>query len=125
MLILRKPPVDYHLCNQPVTVYHARKDSRGQISGVDANTYRGFLDYKKVRNVEKTGSSEATSFLLVIPGDHQMVFPGDKVLLGEGYTITPEQWKDLIPTRVPGLCVVKYADVKYWNGQPVHTEAGG
>ena len=125
MLILRKPPVDYRLCNQPVTVYHPVKDARGQISGVDVKAYRGFLDFKKVRNVEKTGSSEASSFLLVIPGNQQMVFPGDKVLLGEGQPIPPELWKDQIPSKVPGLCVVKYADVKYWNGQPIHTEAGG
>ena len=125
MLILRKPPVDYRLCNQTVTVYHPHKDSQGQISGVDVSTYRGFLDFRKTRNVEKTGSSEANSFLLVIPGDRQMVFPGDKVLLGEGQPITPEQWRDLIPTKVTGLCVVKYADLKYWAGNPVHTEAGG
>ena len=125
MLILNRPPVDYRLCKQTVTVYHPLKDSRGQIASVDVTIQRGFLDFKKVRNVEKTGSSEATSFLLVIPGDQQMVFPGDKVLLGEGQPITAEQWRDLIPTRVPGLCVVKYADLKYWNGQPVHTEAGG
>ena len=125
MMPIRRPPVDYRFCNQTVTVYHPQKDSRGQIVSVDVKTHRGFLDFRKTRNVEKTGSSEATSFLLVIPGDHQMVFPGDKVLLGEGKPITAEQWRDLIPSKVPGLCVVKYADVKYWNGQPVHTEAGG
>lgn len=125
MLILRKAPVDYRLCNQTVTVYHPLLDSRGQITSVDVNTYWGFLDFKKVRNVEKTGSSEATSFLLIIPGDHQTVFPGDKALMGEGQPVPPEQWKNLIPGKVPGLCVVKYADLKYWNGKPVHTEAGG
>ena len=126
MLILSsKNPVNYRLCNQTVTVYHARKDSRGQISGVDMDTFRGFLDFKKVRNVEKTGSSEATSFLLVIPGDRQTVYPGDKVLLGEGQPIPPEGWKNLIPSKVPGLSVVKYADAKYWGTQIIHTEAGG
>lgn len=125
MLVLNRPPVDYRLCNQPVTVYHPQKDSRGQISGVEVKAYRGFLDFKKVRNVDKTGSSEASSFLLVIPGDRQTVYPGDRVLLGEGSPIAPEQWKDLIPSKVPGLCAVKYADLKYWNGQPIHTEAGG
>ena len=125
MLILNRPPVDYRLCNQAVTVYHPHKDSRGQISSVDVTIQRGFLDFKKVRNVEKTGSSEASSFLLVIPGNRQMVYPGEKVLLGEGQTITAEQWRDLIPSKVIGLCVVKYADVKYWAGNPVHTEAGG
>ena len=125
MLILNSAPVDYSLCRQTVTVYHPQKDSRGQISAVDVHTYQGFLDFKKVRNVEKTGSSEATSFLLVIPGDRQTVYPGDKVLLGEGQPIPPEEWKDLIPSKVAGLCVVKYADIKYWGTQIVHTEAGG
>ena len=43
-----------------------------------------FLDFKKTQNVDKTGSKEANSFLLVIPCSEQGVFVGDKVLLGSG-----------------------------------------
>lgn len=117
----RDCPVDYRLCNQTVTVYHK-----------DGDTYtrtvydRAFLDFKKTQSVDKTGSKEANSFLLVIPGDTQAVFVGDKVTLGEGPEIsTREDWAAFIPSKVPDLVVVSYADPKYWNGRIVHTEAGG
>ena len=73
MLALRrgKCPVNYDLCNQTVTVYHQ--------SGSDAYTRKvftnAFLDFKKTQNVDKTGSSETNSFLLVIPGSTVPVMP--------------------------------------------------
>lgn len=122
MLSLRQRcPVDYRLCTQTVTVYHK-----------DGDTYtrtvydRAFLDFKKTQNVDKTGSSESNSFLIVIPFDHQTVYIGDKVLLGIGAEITTrEAWAAFVPVKVPGLCVVKYIDPKYWSGEMVHIEAGG
>ena len=122
MLILNSPPVDYRLCTQTVTVYHREGD--GQYTRTIHP--RAFLDCRKTQNVDKTGSSEASSFLLIIPGDRQTVVPGDKILLGEGDPIhTREEWANLIPSKVPNLVVVKYADAKYWGTQIVHTEAGG
>ena len=122
MLMLRPTcPVDYRLCNQTVTVYH-------QENGRYTRTVhkRAFLDFKKTQTVDKTGSKEANSFLLVIPGAAQTVFVGDKVLLGEGPEITDRAaWAAFIPSKVTGLVVVGYADPKYWNGTMVHTEAGG
>lgn len=122
MLILRPAcPVDYRLCNQTVTVYH--KDGDEYIRTVHKNA---FLDFRKTHTVDKTGSRESNSFLLVIPGASQTVFVGDKVQLGEGPEITTrEAWAAHIPAKVSGLVVVKYADPKYWNGRIVHTEAGG
>ena len=116
-------PVDYRLCNQTVTIYHW--------DGADAYTRkiikeRAFLDFKKTQNVDKTGSSEVNSFLLVIPSASVPVSVGDKVLLGEGPEIaTREDWTAFIPAKVPGLVVVRYVDPKYWHGSVVHTEAGG
>ena len=76
--------------------------------------------------MDKTGSSEVNSFLLVIPGQTVPVAVGDKVLLGEGPEVNSrEGWAALIPVKVPGLVVVRYVDPKYWNGAVVHTEAGG
>lgn len=123
MLMRKLPPcpVDYRLCNQTVTVY--RKEDEGYTRTV----YRkAFLDFKKTQSVDKTGSKEANSFLLVVPGPSQAVFVGDKVLLGEGPEITTrEEWAAFIPAKVSGLVVVSYVDPKYWNGAIVHTEAGG
>lgn len=118
----RTSPVDYSLCNQTVTVYHW--------DGKDTYTRKvfteAFFESKKVQNVDKTGSSEANSFLLVIPGDSVPVAVGDKVLHGEGHEIaTREAWASFIPAKVPGLVVVKWVDPKYWHGSVVHTEAGG
>ena len=114
-------PVDYRMCNQTVTVYHK-----------DGDTYtrtihtRAFLDFRKNQTVDKTGSRESNSFLLVISGESQMVFVGDKVMLGEGPKIeTREAWAEFIPSKVPGLVVVSYVDPKYWGEKMVHVEAGG
>ena len=115
-------PIDYsRLCNQTVTVYHKDGDKYTQ------KTHRqAFLDFRKNQTVDRTGSRESNSFLLVLPGDTQAVFVGDKVLLGDGPEIaTRDAWAAFVPSKVPGLVVVDYVDPKYWNGQLVHTEAGG
>lgn len=118
----RLSPVDYRLCNQTVTIYHW-DGGAGYTRKVIENA---FLDIKKVQNVDKTGSSEANGFLLVIPGSVVPVAVGDKVILGEGPEVaTREAWASFIPSKVPGLVVVKYVDPKYWRGSVVHTEAGG
>ena len=122
MFIKKACPVNYdQLCRQAVTVY--RKEGEEYIHKVHD---KAFLDHKKTQTVDKTGSKEANSFLLVIPGDSQTVFVGDKVYDGIGPEIsTPEQWRDFVPVKVPGLVVVKYADCKKWGDTIVHTEAGG
>ena len=122
MLFLRNAcPVSYDLCKQTVTVYH---NEGGQIT---RKVYeKAFFEQKKTQSVDKTGSREANSFLLVIPGDAQTVFVGDKVLEGVGPEIsTTSELAALIPTTTPGVCVVKYADPKSWGSKIVHTEAGG
>lgn len=122
-MLMLKPtcPVDYSPCNQTVTVYHQEGSKYTRTVHTNA-----FLDFKKTQSVDKTGSREANSFLLVIPGSTQAVFNGDKVQLGVGPEIsTREEWAAHIPTKVPGLVVVGYVDCKYWRGQMVHTEAGG
>jgi hypothetical protein len=122
MLCVRnRSPVDYSKCNQTVTIYH---DAGGAYSKQIVKN--AFLDFRKTQNIDKTGSSEANSFLLVIPCAEQSVFVGDKVLLGEGADVTTrEAWAALVPSRTANLVVVKYVDPKYWRGAMVHVEAGG
>ncbi len=121
LAVRRKNPVDYRMCRQTVTVYH--KDGEAYTRTVHKNA---FLDFRKNQTVDKTGSKETNSFLLVIPGDTQMVYVGDKVLLGEGPEVTTrEAWAQLIPSTTENLVVVKYVDPKYWGTQMVHVEAGG
>lgn len=122
-MLMRKNtcPVDYRMCRQTVTVYHKEGDSF-----TTTVHEKAFLDFRKNQTVDKTGSREANAFLLVIPCEEQVVFVGDKVLLGAGMEVTTQaEWNALIPATTPGLCVVKYADPKYWGTQMVHVEAGG
>ena len=122
-MLMLKPtcPVDYRLCNQTVTVYHREGDTYTRTVYENA-----FLDHKKTQTIDKTGSREANTFLLVIPGSVQTVFVEDKIYDGIGPDIsTAEQWRDFVPVKVPGLVVAKYADCKKWGDTIVHTEAGG
>ena len=76
--------------------------------------------------MDKTGSTEVNTFLLVIPGASVPVAVGDKVFAGVGPEIASrEDWAALIPSKVNGLVVVKWVDPKCWRGSIVHTEAGG
>ena len=123
-MVIHKPtacPVRYDFCDQTVTIYHTDGATYTRTVRHDA-----FLDFRKNQTVDKTGSREANSFLLVVPGAEIPVEAGDKVLMGEGPECsTREAWANLIPAKVPGLVVVKYVDPKYWGGKLVHTEAGG
>lgn len=117
-------PIDYtKICNQTVTVYRKVGEE------ITRTVYEenAFFDFKKTASVDKVGTDYASSFLLVIPGNEQAVYPGDKVFLGEGPEIASvDYWvREFIPAKVNNLGVVKYADPKYWNNKMVHTEAGG
>lgn len=141
MLMLKRKdacPVDYRMCNQTVTVYH---NDGGKITQTEYTN--AFLDFRKNLTVDKTGSREANSFLLVIPcpkevcandpmwvaylrQSNHLISVGDKVMKGVGPKVTtPEEWAAFIPAKTPGLVVVKYVDPKYWGDRMVHVEAGG
>ena len=116
-------PVDYSKCNQTVTIYHWDGGSRYTRKVIRQGA---FLYFKKTQNVDKAGSTEVNSFLLVIPGSEVLISVGDKVIHGEGPLLSSrEEWSALIPTKTPGLVVIRYVDPKYWRGVIVHTEAGG
>lgn len=119
----RKAPLNYALCNQTVTVYRASLD--GEFSCAKTVYYNAFLDFKKVVSVNKTGSKEANSFLLVIRGNADLK-PKDKVLLGVGEDIpNREEWARFIPSNRAGLVVIETVDPKYYNGEICHVEAVG
>ncbi len=114
-------PIDYSkLCKQTVTVYHKLGETITRTEHTNA-----FLEFKKTQNVDKTARKEANSFLLVVPGDVQTVFVGDKVLEGSGPEISMDKWAAFNPKEVPQLLTVSYADPKKYDGVLVHTEAGG
>ena len=113
----------YGLCDQTVTVYH-----RSAANATTRTVYeRAFLGTSKERTVERTDSEES-GFLLVVPGDVP-IFIGDKAVRGEGPQCTTDaQWRELIPTKVDGLVVVRRVaklPEPHGGGAIAHTEAEG
>ena len=105
--------MDYGLCNQTVSVY-SRTGGRRVFDGCH-------YEFEARRGGDITADWQERKFLLIVPGNCQVVFPGDKVCPGVG----PElDWDQLTPEKVPGLSVAQYAGVCYWGGQVCHTEAG-
>ncbi len=108
-----------NLFRQTITVYD--KDT---FTKTTYNT--AFFDFKKVQNVDRTGSHESNGSLIVVPGAAQPFKVGDRVYMGNGPDITDRAaWSMFIPAKVPGLVVIKYVDPKYYKGVLVHWEAGG
>ncbi|MBQ3045136.1 MAG: hypothetical protein IJD49_04205 [Clostridia bacterium] len=120
----RKIPLSYAQCDQTVTVYRANFDGEFSCTKTVYDK-KAFLDFKKVVSVNKTGSKEAHSFLLVIKGNADLK-PKDKVLPGVGEDIlTREEWAEFIPSNRAGLVVIETVDPKYYNGEICHVEASG
>lgn len=120
----QKAPLNYALCDQTVTVYRASYDDEFSCTKTVYDK-KAFLDFKKVVSVNKTGSKEVNSFLLVIKGNADLK-PKDKVLLGVGEDIlNREEWAKFIPSNRAGLVVIETVDPKYYNGEICHVEASG
>lgn len=113
-------PLDYGLCTQTVTVY--RKQSDAVTRQVVDNCY---FQLEQQRNVDTMGCRREKVFLLIMPGETQSVFAGDRVMEGIGPEVTSEQWHRFIPALVEGLVEVSYATPFCWEGTICHVEAGG
>jgi len=112
-------PVDYGMCCQTVTVY------RKKAGEIERTVLTGcFLHWKEETEFLPTGCRQERKFLLIQPGEQQAVFPGDRVLEGVGPEITPDQWPEFLPVRVPNLGEVAYAEGYFWQDAFCHTEAG-
>ena len=111
-------PVSYDLCNQTVTVYRPLEDR------ILRRVTRGFYRWEDTVRENDGVEHFARKFLLILPGSPQQMFPGDRVIAGEGPEITKEQWDSFVPSAVAGLSQAAYATPWYWDGEIVHTEAG-
>ena len=111
-------PVDYGMCTQTVTVY--RKTPEGITKTVIPGC---FLQWQEEIAFEQVGMRKERKFLLIQPGEAQLVFPGDRVLEGIGPEISEKDWAAFLPVRVNGLGEVVYATVYRWQGIFCHTEA--
>lgn len=107
-------PIHYGLCRQTVTVYHREGEIVRRTVIPNA-----FLELRRKRSLDRQGSRDSFGFLLVIPGEAQSVFVGDKILHGTGPEIDRAGWNSFTD-----CCVAQWAEQKFWEGRPVHTEAG-
>ena len=112
-------PVDYGMCCQTVTVYRKNQQEivRLEIPGC-------FLQWQEEIAYVQNGKQWERKFLLIQPGERQMVFPGDRVFEGIGPEITADDWITFLPVCVPNLGEVAYATAYCWQGCFCHTEAG-
>lgn len=107
------------LCDRTVTVY--RYDGKQVLRQVVEGCWYEYADHLLP---EGLGSRLERKFLLILPGEPQRVFPGDRIYDGIGPEITAEQWAAFLPVNVPGLSQAEYAKPWYKEGVLVHTEAG-
>ncbi len=112
-------PLDYSLCDRTVTVYRKQGDSvlRTVLEGC-------YYSWQTVRKVDALGACQEVKFLLIVPGNEQKVFPGDRVYDGIGPELEVRDWPRFLPGAVPGVGEVSYARPYHWQGRLCHTEAG-
>ena len=105
--------LDYSLCDRTVTVY---RHSKGKLQRlVVEGCYYAWEDSADMGGFDR-------KCLLVMPGDCQRVFVGDRIFDGVG----PEEvdWENFIPVKVPGLSEVAYTRPWFYGGSIAHVEAG-
>ena len=112
-------PVDYGLCCQTVTVYRKEEDSvqRQVVDGC-------YLQIEDVQKEHLAGGLAERKFLLIMPGDRQRVYPGDRIYDGIGPEVDENRWPMFIPATVPMLVEAEYVKPFCWQGQLCHVEAG-
>lgn len=112
-------PFDYSLCSQTVTVYRLRDRCviRRELEGC-------YLQYSTHIQTDEYGRQLERRFLLIAPGQEQLVFADDRIYAGIGPEISEQNWPEFIPAKVEGLMQVQYVKPCFWNGQLCHTEAG-
>ena len=111
--------VDYSMCTKTITVY--RKAPEGIIRRVIEGC---FLQWEEQTDFDQDGVLSERTFLLIQPGQEQLVFCGDRVFDGIGPKISLTDWEVFVPSAVAGLGEVNYTRVYRWEGEFCHTEAG-
>ena len=112
-------PLDYSLCNQTVTIY--RRQGERVLRQVAEGCY---YVWQEEQLLDEEGCRRETTCLLVMPGNRQQVFIGDRVLVGVGPEVGPRDWAAFIPVHVAGLAEIGYVKPYYWDGELCHVEAG-
>ena len=112
-------PLDYSLCDRTVTIYRRQEDQI--VRQVAEGCY---YSWQEVQTVDERGRRKDTKCLLLMPGDTQQVFAGDRVFDGVGPDVSVQEWAAFIPVKVAGLAEISYVQPYYWEGALCHVEAG-
>ena len=112
-------PIEYLFCDRTVTVY--RKE-QGQVKRLVVENC--FYHHQLVQRETGYGKRLDRLFLLVMPGQHQRVFPGDRIYDGVGPAAGDIDWGSFVPAAVEGLSQVAYVTPYYFGGRLHHWEAG-
>lgn len=112
-------PLDYSLCDRTVTIYRRHGDEI-----VRQVAEACYYSWKEVQRIDERGCRKDTICLLLIPGDAQKVFVGDRVFDGIGPEVSAQDWAAFIPVKVAGLTQISYVQPHYWDGKLCHVEAG-
>lgn len=104
---------DYRLCKQTVTVYHREGLTRQVFD-------KAYYEYGRTLDTAAGADTGGASCLLVIPCREQVIFPGDKVVLGVGPKLT--SWAALNPTAEPTLSVLREVKCKFLGKSMCHCE---
>ena len=105
--------MEYPLCGHTVTVYRQGEPVLRQV----------LEDCYLEREQEwvPRDARPKNTFLLVVPGQVQRVFPGDRVVPGIGPKVA--DWNSLLPATQPDLMTVTKVKRFFWNGKLSHIEA--
>ena len=104
--------LDYGMCCQTVTVYRRKRE------GLERLVLEGCsLQMKTNGKLDEYGYQMVRPFLLIAPGDKQLVFPGDRIV--EGIGPQAQSWQ-----QTDGFLEAEYATPFTWEGVFCHTEAG-
>lgn len=106
--------MEYPLCDQAVTVYRCKEDT--VLRQVLEGCYLELGDSCRSQDVRHD-----REFLLVVPGQLQQVFPGDRLVPGVGPRV--QRMKELLPAYVPQVLTVRKVKRFFWNGRLSHIEA--
>lgn len=112
-------PLDYSLCDRTVTIY--RRQGNQVLRQVVDNC---FFSRQEALTLDVLGGRKEITFQMIVLGNSQQIFPGDRVLEGVGPEIAVEQWSGFIPAKVANLVEVSYVTPCYWEGERCHIEAG-
>lgn len=112
-------PLDYSLCDRKVTIY--RKQGDGILRLVAEGCW---FSWQVEQVTDEMGCRRETKCLLIMPGDSQQIFVGDRVFDGIGPEVEMKDWAAFIPVKVAGLAEISYVKPCYWEGALCHVEAG-